>query len=52
MPGTGGAVMVSTEMVPVMSTGTTTEVRPLTSSPSSQVQSSGGALWRPVYTPG
>ncbi len=37
-PGTSGA---STDAVPVPSTGTATEVRPLTSSPSSQGQSSG-----------
>jgi hypothetical protein len=32
--------------------GTTPEVGPLTSSPPSQGQSSGGALWSAVYTPG
>jgi hypothetical protein len=43
----------STEAVPVPSTGTATEVRPVTSSPSSRGQSSGGgALWTPAYTPG
>ncbi len=52
MPGTSGAFTVSTEAVPVLSAGTATEVRPLTSSPSSRGQSSGGALWRPAYTPG
>ncbi len=35
MPGTGGAFTASTEAVPVPSTGTATEVRPLTSPPSS-----------------
>ncbi len=49
-PGTGGAFTVSTEAVPIPSAGTATEVRPLTSSPSSRGQSSGGALWRPVET--
>ncbi len=50
--GTSGAFTASTDTVPVPSTGTATEVRPLTSSPSSWGQSSGGALWRAVYTPG
>jgi hypothetical protein len=36
----------------VSSTGTAPEVGPLTSSPPSQGQSSGGALWRAGYTPG
>jgi hypothetical protein len=40
-PGTGGVFTVSTEVVPVPSTGTATEIRPLTSSPSSRGQSSG-----------
>jgi hypothetical protein len=35
MPWTDGAFTVSTDAVPVLSTGTTTKVRPLTSSPSS-----------------
>jgi hypothetical protein len=48
----GGAFTASTDAVPVLSTGTATEVRPLTSSPSSRGQSSGGALWRAVYIPG
>jgi hypothetical protein len=52
MPGTGGAFTASTDMVPDPSTGTAQEVRPLTSSPSSRGQSSRGALWRAVYTPG
>ncbi len=52
MPGIDGAITGSTEAVPVLSTVTATEVRPLTSSPSSWGQSSGGALWRPAYTPG
>jgi hypothetical protein len=39
-------------LVPILSMGTATEVGPLTSSPSSRGQSSGGALWRPAYTPG
>jgi hypothetical protein len=43
MPGTGGIFTVSTDRVPVPSKGTPTEVRPLTSSPSSQGQSSGGS---------
>jgi hypothetical protein len=51
MPGTGGAFTASTDAVPVSSTGTTQEVRPLTSSPPSRGQSSGGALWRAGYTP-
>jgi hypothetical protein len=50
--GTSGIFTVSTEAVPITSKGTAKEVRPLTSSPSSQGHSSGGALWRPVYTPG
>ncbi len=33
-------------------TGTVQEIRPLTSSPSSRSQSSGGALWRTFYTSG
>jgi hypothetical protein len=49
MPGTGGAF---TDTVLVPSTGTAPEVGPLTSSPPSQGQSSGGALCRAVYTPG
>jgi hypothetical protein len=52
MPGTGGAITGSTDVVHVPSTGTATEVGPLTSSPSSRGQSSGGALWSPAYTPG
>jgi hypothetical protein len=50
-PGTGGAITGATDAVPVPSSGTTTEVGPLTSSPPSRGQSSGGALWTPVYTP-
>ncbi len=46
------AFTASTDAVPVPSMGTTQEVRPLTSSPSRRGQSSGGALWRAVYTPG
>jgi hypothetical protein len=38
----------ATDAVPVPSTGTATEVRPLTSSPSGYGQSSGGALWTPA----
>jgi hypothetical protein len=34
------------------STGTAKEVRPLTSSPPSRGQSSGGALWRAAFAPG
>jgi hypothetical protein len=52
MPGTGGTFTAATDAVPVPSTGTATEVRHLTSSPSSRCQSSGGALWRAAYTPG
>ncbi len=51
-PGTGGAITGATDVVPVPSTGTVTEVGPLTSSPPSRGQSSGGALWTPAYTPG
>jgi hypothetical protein len=51
-PGTGRAFTASTDTVPIPSTGTATVVRPLTSSPSSRGQSSGGALWRAAYTPG
>ncbi len=50
-PGTGGAFTASTNTVPVLSAGTAQEVGPLTSSPS-WGQSSGGALWKAVYTPG
>jgi hypothetical protein len=50
MPGTG--FTASTDAVPVPSMGTAQEVRPLTSSRSSWGQSSGGALWRAIYTPG
>jgi hypothetical protein len=49
---TSGTSGTSTDMVPVPSTGTAAQVRPLTSFPSSRGQSSGGALWRDVYTPG
>jgi hypothetical protein len=52
MPGTGGAFTHSTNAVPVPSAGTAKEVGPLTSSSPSRGQSSGGALWRAVYTPG
>jgi hypothetical protein len=38
MPGTGGAFTVSTDAAPSMSAGTASEVRPLTSSPSSRGQ--------------
>ncbi len=41
-PGTGGAFTGATDAVPVPSTGTAKEVRPLTSSPSSRGQSLGG----------
>jgi hypothetical protein len=51
-PGTGGAFTVSTDVVPVSSTGTAPEIGPLTSSPPSRGQSSGGALWRAGYLPG
>ncbi len=50
-PGTGGAITGATDAVPILSTGTATEVGPLTSSPPSQGQSSGGALWTSAYTP-
>ncbi len=40
-PGTGSAFTGATDTVPVPSTGTAKEVRPLTSSPSSRGQSSG-----------
>ncbi len=49
--GTGGAITGATDAVPVPSTGTVTEVGPLTSSPPSRGQSSGEALWTPAYTP-
>jgi hypothetical protein len=51
-PRTSGAITGSTDEVPVPSTDTATEVGPLTSSPPSRCQSSGGALWTPSYTPG
>ncbi len=51
MPGTGGAFTASTDAVPVSSTDTAQEIGPLTSSPPSRGQSSGGALWRAAYTP-
>jgi hypothetical protein len=50
-PGTGGAITGATDTVLVSSMGTATEVGPLTSSPPSRGQSSGGALWIPGYTP-
>ncbi len=50
-PGTGGALTGATDTVPVPSMGTAIEVGPLTSSPSSQGQSSGGALWTPAFIP-
>jgi hypothetical protein len=52
LPGTGSTITVATDAVPVPSTGTATEVGPLTSSPPSRGQSSGGALWAPAFTPG
>jgi hypothetical protein len=52
MPGNSGACTASTDAVPVTSAGTAQEVRPLTSSPSSQGQSSWGALCRAAYAPG
>jgi hypothetical protein len=52
MLGTGGAFIASTDAVPVPSAGTAQEVGPLTSSPPSLGQSSGGALWRAAYAPG
>jgi hypothetical protein len=52
MPGTGGAITGATDAVPVPSMGTATEVGPLTSSPPSRGQSSGGALWTSAYIPG
>jgi hypothetical protein len=51
MPRTGGAITGASDAVPVPSTGTATEVGPLTSSPPSQGHSSGGALWTPAYIP-
>jgi hypothetical protein len=51
-PRTGGTITGATDPVPVPSTGTATEVGPLTSSPPGRGQSSGGALWTPAYTPG
>jgi hypothetical protein len=51
MPGTGGAITGATDAVPVPSTGTATEVGPLTSPLPSRGQSSGGALWTPAYAP-
>ncbi len=50
--GTGGATTGATDAVPILSMSTATEVGPLTSSPPGQGQSSGGALWKPSYTPG
>ncbi len=52
MPGADGACTACTDTVPVLSAGTAQEVRPLTSSPSSRGQSSGGALLRATYAPG
>jgi hypothetical protein len=52
MPGVSGAITGATAAVPIPSTGTAIEVGPLTSSPPSRDQSSGGALWTPAYTPG
>jgi hypothetical protein len=51
IPGTGGAFTASTDAVPVPSTDTAQEVRPLTYSPSSRGQSLGGALWTAGNTP-
>ncbi len=51
MPGTGGAFTGATDAVPDPSTGTAQEVGPLTSSPPSRGQSSGGALWTPANIP-
>jgi hypothetical protein len=50
-PGTGGTFTGATDAVLVPSMGTAKEVRPLTSSPSSRGQSSGGALWTHAYIP-
>jgi hypothetical protein len=47
----GPEITGATDEVPVPPTGTATEVGPLTSSPPSQDQSLGGALWTPAYTP-
>jgi hypothetical protein len=52
MPRTGGSFTASTVTVPALSTGTAQEFRPLTSSPPSRGQSSGGVLWRAAYAPG
>jgi hypothetical protein len=52
MPKTCGAFTASTDTLAVLSAGTTQEVGPLTSSPLSRGQSSGGALWRAVYASG
>ncbi len=52
MPRTSGTITGATDAVLVPSTGTATEVGPLTSSPPGQGQSLGGALWTPAYTPG
>jgi hypothetical protein len=49
MPGTGSAF---TAPQPIPTAGTTQEVGPLTSSPPSRFESSGGALWRALNTPG
>jgi hypothetical protein len=50
MPGTCGAITGATDAVPVLSSGTATEVGPLTSSPPGRGKSWGGALWTPAYT--
>jgi hypothetical protein len=52
MPGTSGAITGATDAVPVLSSGTATEVGPLTSCPPGRGQSWGGALWTPAYTHG
>jgi hypothetical protein len=49
---TGGASTVSADVLPVLSKGTTQEVGPQASSPSSRGQSSVGALWRAGYASG
>jgi hypothetical protein len=50
-PGTGGALSGATDALPVPSMGTAKEVGPLTYSPPSRGQSSGGALWKPANIP-
>ncbi len=52
LPWTSGVIPVSKAAVPAPSAVTASGIGPLTFPPAGPCQSSGGALWRPGYTPG